>query len=519
MMALFRNTTAARAFAAAPQPANVVQEYRNIERHNISSNDKQTTATEILRLAASSNPRDKKFATGIVRDLMDFKAAEYQKKQSRMQSALGSLRQRFQSPPNGAQVTYDACVMLVKNRSSIFKSKLPDTARKLVEAMLEIHLPLPGIVSDANKDFLGTCNLAQKVNRTEERQLIDKCLQDFFEACTSGNDKHWNAMAQTSRSYYRYISHADALNLIGKDVARDLVETRAFFCHQPARVGGASGTDSMLLIASDWVRQQDELDVGLQGVLPDRKFNELHLRSQPRHFKGSLKGDLLDNLDFSNGAALRLPIGVDNSRRLGGTSVTVSPHAIAALENVGCWRHYERRGVRPARDIESVGGLCTAMCLVGLSQTFCRCRGMAMDVLPGLVLHRSQKEGLLREQGRLRYENSKEELRNGGWPGFDSTIFLESRHASIRTICFSCDGGNVGSSFFWYNTLFLIEGGEEGRRWRRFVKYSVPVTVSFRGAGAYYSLAGATSRATLVSVSQSPFEGTGIMGSDAFIEW
>jgi hypothetical protein len=511
-MPFFRKTTAARTAATAPQqPADSVHDYRNIRRRTIRSDDKQATAAEILRLANSSKPRDTKFAAGIVRDLLDFKAGEYQKRQAQMHSALASLRKRFQSPPQDAGVTYDACVMLVKNRSSVFKSKLPDTAKRLVEAVLRLQLPSPGVVSDANRDFLRECKFTQLMTLADDDAEIDKHVQSFFESCRSSNDKYFRALNRATSKppqYYRYYTHADALNLICKDIYRlsdddANPEDLHYFVQRPAGVAGAPGIDSMLLNATDWVRQQGELDLGVEGLLlgsvSDRRKDLKHdLNFKEGRDWGGLRAGLLEPHIRNDGVVLRLPSKEGRGRRLGGTTNSVLPVTIQICKSLRCWRDDRRRGARPARDIESIGRMCLAMCFVGIAQSFNVAMGLGLDTM-GLYLGHGTSRRI--------HEESKEKLRNAGISKsfLNALNFFESNRVNIKKTGKIADGCNASSRSFAYHSFFMVEGGEEGRRWRRFVKYSVPVSVSFREAGAYYSLAYATSRGTIVSVSRKNF--------------
>jgi hypothetical protein len=150
--------------------------------------------------------------------------------------------------------------------------------------------------------------------------------------------------------------------------------------------------------------------------------------------------------------------------------------------------------------MESIGGMCLAMCYVGCCQSFIHAIGLGADLAWTLLT-------TLFRFDRTAYKEALEDLQKSGIgkPVIDALNFFESNRVTIETSGRYCDGCNVSSRSFTYHSFFVVEGGQEGRRWRRFVKYSVPVNVSFREAGAYYTLAHATSRGTIVSVSKNNF--------------
>lgn len=192
MARFFSRSTNQQAVSNAQQPRQSASEqYAALRRKDISSTGKANTSQALRNLLRGSSSTEKQFATQVLRSLLDFKAAEYAKNNTGMQNALSQLRAAFRSPPPAAGVTYTDCLELGKNRSRIFKSKLPDTLRGLTQEAMNVFGP-KSVVTQTNHKFLFDAGLGGNVNIAERASVIDGNIRSLCRSLSKENDHFWN---------------------------------------------------------------------------------------------------------------------------------------------------------------------------------------------------------------------------------------------------------------------------------------------------------------------------------------
>lgn len=246
--------------AQQPQQSASAQ-YAALRRKDISKTGKATTSQALRNLLRGSSPAEKQFATEVLRTLLDFKAAEYAKNNTGMQNALSQLRAAFSSPPPAAGVTYTDCLELGKNRSRIFKSKLPDTLRELAQEAMNVCGPR-SVVTQTNHKFLFDAGLGGNVNFAQTRTSdIDECIRLLCRSCSKENDHIWSGFSRpgTSQRYVVERSFIGALQSLLADIDRDFSPQLEEFRTVSMRFGAHSDRRTLLHVATDFARQTESV--------------------------------------------------------------------------------------------------------------------------------------------------------------------------------------------------------------------------------------------------------------------
>ena len=302
-----RSTNQQAAPQAAPNAQQAQQDprthYRSLRRSPDGvENTKQTTSDLLLNLAQSQNSREQKFATDVVRYLLDFKAAEYANQRTNESAALNQLRQTIGRKPNTVQVTYDECLQLVKNRSSVFKRKLPDTIRNLTSQLLSLHLPPPGIVTERNRTFLDRCEL--RATPVAARQEILRNLTSLFVIYKNQIQLKTTAFVWT---YPQILD--DAVGDIRRNggATGSSGDNERFMCEQAMHIGAYTDLRPPLQVAAEHIRTMLTISARVVALTPDnislrnKTFQREYLEATAnREFPLSNRPDLSHDLSSSH---------------------------------------------------------------------------------------------------------------------------------------------------------------------------------------------------------------------------
>ncbi len=231
------------------------QHYQSLRRGNITSAGKTATFDKLLALATSNNTTEKKIVTDVVRNLLDFKAAERAKDRNTINNSLRGVRDAIPQP-NNQGLTYDECLELAKNRSGIFQRKLPDTLRRLVDDLLRLSLPSPGLITDTNRAFLIDCGLRAKVNLATTIKLKREFEEHFKKT------KECLIEILTRISSPRRFEYRDIIDSAVDDISRAGGATQGtgnqepFVCGRPMHLPPHNHNQPILQVAAEWTRLQ-----------------------------------------------------------------------------------------------------------------------------------------------------------------------------------------------------------------------------------------------------------------------
>lgn len=232
------------------------QHYKSLRRGNITSAGKTATVDKLLTLAASNNTTEKKVVTDVVRNLLDFKAAEKANNRNTINTALRGVRAAIPQA-NNQGLTYDECLELAKNRSGLFQRKLPDTLKRLVDNLMLLSLPSPGLITDINRAFLIDCGLREKVNLANPSQQLkhefEEHLKKTKECFLDINIRN----SITHRLEYHDIFERAVIDCKRQGGAsQGTGNQEPFLCGQPMRLPPHHHNQPILQVAAEWTRLQ-----------------------------------------------------------------------------------------------------------------------------------------------------------------------------------------------------------------------------------------------------------------------
>ena len=232
------------------------QHYKSLRRGNITSAGKTATVDKLLALAASNNTTEKKIVTDVVRNLLDFKAAEKANNRNTINTALRGVRSAIPQA-NNQGLTYDECLELAKNRSGLFQRKLPDTLKRLVDDLLLLSLPSPGLITDTNRAFLIDCGLRAKVNLATPSQQLKREFEEHFANTKECFININNRTIRPTRFEYSVIFEKAVADISrAGSASQGAGNQEPFVCGQPMRLPPHNHNLPILQVAAEWTRLQ-----------------------------------------------------------------------------------------------------------------------------------------------------------------------------------------------------------------------------------------------------------------------